>query len=68
MLELALVVCLTADHSKCKDVGLNYAAESVTPHACMMGAAPEIAKWADAHPRWYVKRWTCRPAGRFAKI
>jgi hypothetical protein len=35
---------------------------------CMMRAQPEIAKWVDEHPRWTVKRWSCRPAGKFAKI
>jgi hypothetical protein len=68
MLELALIVCLANDPAKCKDVGLIYSVESVTPYACMMGSMPEIAKWADANPKWYVKRWTCRPAGRVANI
>lgn len=68
MIELALVACLTADPSRCKDVGLTYHSEGVTPMQCMMGAASEIAKWSEGHPTWYVKRWTCRPAGKFAKI
>ncbi len=34
---------------------------------CLMRAQPEIAKWAEAHPKWNVKRWTCRPAGKIAK-
>lgn len=68
MIELALVACLTADPTKCKDVGLVYDTESVTPMQCMMRAAPEVAKWTDEHPKWYVKRWSCRPAGKVAKI
>lgn len=68
MIELALIACLTAEPGKCKDVGLIFQAESMTPKQCVMSAAPEIAKWTDEHPRWYVKRWTCRPAGTVAKI
>jgi hypothetical protein len=68
MIELALVACLAADLTKCKDVGLVYDTESLTQMQCMMGAQPEIAKWVDEHPRWTVKRWSCRPAGKFAKI
>jgi hypothetical protein len=68
MIELALVVCLAADPAKCKDVGLTYSSESVTPQQCMMRALPEVAKWTDDHPSWYVKKWSCRPAGHIAKI
>jgi hypothetical protein len=68
MIELALIVCLSADPHKCKDVGLVYDSEALTPMQCLMRAQPEIAKWAETHPRWQVKRWTCRPAGKFAKI
>jgi hypothetical protein len=68
MIELALVVCLAADTAKCKDVGLTYASESLTPQQCMMRAIPEVAKWTGEHPRWVVKKWSCRPAGHIAKI
>lgn len=68
MLELAILVCLLDNPAKCKDVSLVYMAESVTPMQCMMQSAPEIAKWAEYHPRWFAKKWTCRPAGRVAKI
>jgi hypothetical protein len=68
MIELALIACLAAEPTKCKDVGLIFDSEAVTPMQCLMGAQPEIAKWVEAHPRWQVKRWSCRPAGKFAKI
>jgi len=68
MLELLISVCLIDSPTRCKDVALSYAAESLTPFQCMMGAQPEIAKWSDSHPQWAIKRWTCQPAGRFAKL
>lgn len=68
MLELVLTVCLLEDHSRCKDVGLVYMAESMTPMQCMMRSAPEIAKWQEGHPKWFAKKWFCRPSGTVAKI
>jgi hypothetical protein len=68
MLELLVSVCLIDDPNRCKDVGLVYTEESLTPMQCMMGAPAEIAKWSEGHPKWVAKRWTCRPAGQIAKI
>jgi hypothetical protein len=68
MLELVVSVCLADDPSRCKDVSLVYMAENVTPMQCMMMSQVEIAKWAEGHPKWVAKRWSCRPAGRYAKI
>lgn len=68
MLELALVACLADDLTRCKDVALIFSEESVTPMQCLMGAQPQIARYVEEHPRWVVKKWSCRPAGRIAKI
>lgn len=68
MLELVISVCLLEDHSRCKDVSLTYMAESMTPMQCMMASQPEISKWAAGNPKWFAKKWSCRPAGRVAKI
>jgi hypothetical protein len=68
MLELAILACLHDNPSRCKDVSLVYMAEALTPMQCMMQSQAEIAKWIDYHPRWFAKKWTCRPAGRVAKI
>jgi len=68
MLELVISACLLEDHSRCKDVSLVYMAESVTPMQCMIQSPAELAKWSEGHPKWFVKRWKCQPAGRFARI
>lgn len=68
MIELAIIACLHDNPAKCKDVSLVYMQEAVTPMQCMMQSAPEIAKWSEHHPRWFAKKWSCRPAGRFARI
>ena len=68
MIELILSACLISDPSRCKDVSITYTAEALTPMMCLMQSPAEIAKWADAHPHWFAKRWACRPAGMFAKM
>lgn len=68
MLELAIVVCLLDNPGKCKDESLTFSAETLTQFQCMVGAPIEIAKWNERRPRWYAKKWTCRPAGQIAKI
>jgi hypothetical protein len=68
MIELVVSVCLLDDPSQCKDISLVYSAEGVTPSQCLMMSPAEIAKWSEGHPKWFAKRWTCRPAGRLAKV
>ena len=67
MIELAFIVCLIDSPDRCRDVGLTYSAENLTPMQCVIRAQPELAKWANEHPGWQVKRFTCRPAGQVAK-
>lgn len=68
MLELLIFACLLDRPKVCHEVALTYLEESLTPYQCMMKSPIEIAKWNEANPKWYAKKWTCRPAGRFAKI
>lgn len=68
MIELVLLACLVDSPDRCKDVALTYSADAVTPMQCLMGAQPHIAQWSETHPNWQVRRWSCQPAGRVAKI
>jgi hypothetical protein len=68
MIELVLAVCLIDDPSRCKDVRQTFMEEGVTPMACMMIGQHEAVKWLEGHPKWQLKRWSCQPAGRIAKI
>jgi len=67
MIELVLVVCLIDRPDQCRDVGVTYLAENLTPMQCIMQAPPHMARWVDEHPGWRVARWTCRRPGRVAK-
>lgn len=66
MLELVISACLLDDQSLCKEVSLTHMGESVTPMMCLMMSPAEIAKWNERNPYWFAKKWSCRPAGRFA--
>ncbi len=61
MTELFFVVCLATSPDVCEDQSLQYL--NVSPRVCTMQAQPQLARWADEHPGWRVRRWTCRPAG-----
>jgi hypothetical protein len=67
MLELVLTLCLHADHSRCHEKTITFNEEGLTPYRCMMQSPPQIAEQLQANPKEFVKRWTCRPAGRYAK-
>jgi hypothetical protein len=67
MIELVLLVCLASDPNSCREEGLIYSAENLTPMQCIMQAPPQMAKWVGEHPGWKVAKWTCRRAGKYAK-
>lgn len=70
MIEIAAVMCMLASAEHCRDVVLTFEAEAdaVSPASCMMNGQLELAKWSEEHDGWRVQRWSCRPAGRFAKL
>jgi hypothetical protein len=67
MLTLVMTACLLVDMKHCQEQHLLFSSEELTPMQCVMGAQPEIARWQDEHPKWFVKRWSCTPK-RFANI
>jgi hypothetical protein len=58
MIELLFLACLSASPASCEERSLLYT--DVTPMTCMLGAQPELARWAESNPRWIVGRWKCR--------
>lgn len=68
MIELVMAVCLIDQPSRCKDVHLNFEADSVTVRQCTIFGQFEMAKWIGEHPNWVIKKWECQPAGQTAKI
>jgi len=62
MIELFFIACLAQSPDVCEERRLTFA-EPLTPMACMMGAQPQLAQWAERHPKWRIDRWACRKAG-----
>jgi hypothetical protein len=67
MIELVLLACLVDNPASCRDVGVVYSGENLTPMQCIMQAPPQMARWVGEHPGWKIMKWTCRRAGRCAK-
>ena len=65
MIELVLTICLLDDARRCREEALTFAEVSLM--TCMVGAQPIVAQHMELRPRWYLSRWTCRPAGMHAK-
>ncbi|MBP1807427.1 hypothetical protein [Rubellimicrobium aerolatum] len=66
MIELAFVVCLSADPATCETRALQFSDVSLTN--CTMAAQPQLAQWVMEHPGWRVQRWTCQPVGTSREI
>ena len=58
MMELLFVACLAASPTECSQRSLVFV--DVTPMQCLMGAQPELARWAASHPRFVIRSWRCR--------
>lgn len=59
MIQLVFVACLNANSTYCEERHLLFV-ENMSPMACMMQAQPELAKWANEHPKWKVSKWRCQ--------
>ncbi len=58
MIELLFVACLSTAPDQCQERSLVFT--GITPVQCLMGAQPELAKWATSHPNQDIKSWRCR--------
>ena len=67
MIEVVAMVCFITEPTKCKDVHLSFAIQSITPQQCMMFGQVELAKWTLGNPNWIIRKFSCGPAGRFIK-
>jgi len=58
MIELLFVACLASSPTDCRQRSMLFT--DVTPMQCLMGAQPELAKWASTHPKYRIQSWRCR--------
>ncbi|ARE39116.1 hypothetical protein RGUI_0975 [Rhodovulum sp. P5] len=57
MVQLLFIACTGLSHPSCEERSMIFT--DITPMTCVMGAQPELAKWAEEHPNWTVSRWRC---------
>ena len=71
MLELVFSICTIGGQLvDCKEKKLTFAEDMVSVSECERGGQLAMAQWLGEHPMydgWYVKNWSCRHAGIFAK-
>jgi hypothetical protein len=67
-LQLVLSICSIVEGAACHELPPTPLKEGTTMIGCLMASQVEGAKWVAAHPNQYIRRITCAPAGRFAKI
>lgn len=44
----------------CREFRQQIYEEHLTPMACMMTSPIQIAKFAEEHPGWQPRRWSCK--------
>ncbi len=59
MLAIVLSACLIADPKHCRDFKIPLDV-SMDAMQCTMAAPPYFAQWAEEHPKWQIRRWTCQ--------
>lgn len=60
MIALFFVACLKTLPTACEEHILPNV-DDVSHMACMIQAQPQLAVWAELHPRYTVVHWSCRP-------
>lgn len=68
MYELVLTVCSVVVGATCREANPIQLQEHVGARGCLIASQIEGAKWADAHPNFYITRYTCQPAKTYARI
>ncbi|WP_424928728.1 hypothetical protein [Amaricoccus tamworthensis] len=57
MIELVLTAC---QKEQCQEFSLFYDPYRISLMTCMIVGQQEAARWKASHPKWEIKRWSCR--------
>jgi hypothetical protein len=66
--ELIFTVCSVVAGASCREANPIPLQDNVGVMGCLIASQIEGAKWTEAHPNFYVSRYTCQPAKTFARI
>jgi hypothetical protein len=59
MLDLVLTICLFAAPMECRKERMPWEGPMVS---CAINGQFAASEWLNAHPKWRLARWRCRPA------
>ena len=63
MIELVLLVCLASNPTECHKEWPPFESSQATMHACMFEGQRQAVQWAEAHPKYRVRKWSCGLVG-----
>jgi hypothetical protein len=59
MIEMLVVACLTGQPNACREWSLGISDAGLM--SCLIQSQPQAAQWSEQHPRWTVRRVSCKP-------
>jgi hypothetical protein len=63
MIELVLLVCLASNPTECHKEWPPFESSQATMHACLFEGQRQAVQWAEAHPKYRVRKWSCGLSG-----
>jgi hypothetical protein len=60
VIELVVLACLLAEPKHCEEFHVPFV-QPMAAECLARPAAFEVIQWANQHPLWIIKRWTCGP-------
>lgn len=61
MIALLVSACLVTDVNSCRTFRVPLP-EETDPRACTLTAMPYLPIWAQEHPGWEIRKWSCATA------
>jgi hypothetical protein len=58
LFTILLVACLGGLDHQCREFALT--TDQITERGCIVVSMPALAIWQQTHPRWTLRRFTCR--------
>ncbi len=68
MYVLIFTVCSIVHGANCQELSPLPLDANMPMIGCAIASQVEGAKWVSGHPNFYIRRATCQPAGRFARL
>jgi hypothetical protein len=61
VVELVVLACLMAEPRKCEEFQMPFLRPMAVSECMTKPPTLEVIQWANEHPLWTIKKWTCGP-------